>query len=75
MAASRQKGSGSCCPPALRCFPPALTPRLHTPCTAGRAEPIRLALVAMGIEYEEQAVDYGEMKSALEKYPFAQCPR
>lgn len=41
----------------------------------GRAEPIRLALVAMGIEYEEQAVDYGEMKSALEKYPFAQCPR
>jgi hypothetical protein len=42
---------------------------------AGRAEPIRLALVAKGIEYEEQTVDYAAMKRDSDKYPFLQCPR
>ncbi|PSC72458.1 flagellar associated isoform B [Micractinium conductrix] len=41
----------------------------------GRAEPVRLALEAAGVEWEEVAVDYAEMKADLGKYPFAQCPR
>lgn len=41
----------------------------------GRAEPIRLALEHLGIQYEEVTVDYAEMKKDLVKYPFGQCPR
>lgn len=49
---------------------------LQTLPAAGRAEPIRLALAAkLGVEFEVQGIDYGEMKSNLELYPFAQCPR
>ena len=42
---------------------------------AGRAEPLRLALAAKGVEYEDVAVDYAEMKSDRGAYAFAQCPR
>ncbi|GAB4819891.1 hypothetical protein N2152v2_006937 [Parachlorella kessleri] len=41
----------------------------------GRAEPIKLALAAKGVEFEVQSVDYQAMKADLEKFPFAQVPR
>ncbi|KAI7842899.1 hypothetical protein COHA_003411 [Chlorella ohadii] len=41
----------------------------------GRAEPIKLALAAKGIEFDVQPVDYELMKTDREQYPFAQCPR
>ena len=41
----------------------------------GRGEPIRLALAAAGVEYQEQGVDYMSMKKDLENFPFGQAPR
>ncbi len=50
--------------------------RLYSPlCLPGRGEPIRLALAALNIEWEECGVDYPLMKSDLQQFPFAQCPR
>ncbi|EFN58174.1 hypothetical protein CHLNCDRAFT_57035 [Chlorella variabilis] len=55
---------------------PAMKPTVFYFPFRGRAEPIRLALAAkLGVEFEVQGIDYGEMKSNLELYPFAQCPR
>ena len=45
------------------------------PRPAGRAEPVRLALAAKGVRFQEVNVDYGAMKSDRSAYPFAQCPR
>ena len=42
---------------------------------AGRAEPVKLALAAKGIDFEVCDVDYAEMKADNVKYPFHQCPR
>lgn len=47
----------------------------HQFCRAGRGEPIRLAMAALSVEFEEKAVEYPKMKANLEEYPCAQCPR
>lgn len=41
----------------------------------GRAEPIRLALAAAGVDFEFEAVDKATIKSDPEHYPFGQSPR
>lgn len=41
----------------------------------GRGEPIRLTLSALGIEFEDLAVDYSTMKTDRQSFPFGQCPR
>ncbi|KAL4420374.1 hypothetical protein ABPG77_002314 [Micractinium sp. CCAP 211/92] len=41
----------------------------------GRAEPIRLALAAAGVDFDFEVVDKTAMKSDAEHYPFHQVPR
>lgn len=41
----------------------------------GLGEMVRLAMAAGGIDFEEEAVDYQAMKTNLDEYPFAQCPK
>ena len=50
-------------------------PKCSSKCLPGRGEPVRLALAALEVEWEECGVDYQQMKSDLEQFPFAQCPR
>ena len=45
------------------------------PAPAGRAEPIKIALAAKGVEFDVKPVDYQQMKSDLQQFPFAQVPR
>ncbi len=45
------------------------------PFHAGRAEPIRLALAAAGVDFDFEVVDKAAMKSDAEHYPFHQVPR
>jgi hypothetical protein len=49
-----------------------LTPRAphHAP-----AEPAKLAYALKGVEFEVADVDYQQMKTDLDAYPFGQCPR
>lgn len=54
------------------CWPPAAA---AAAAPQGRGEPIRLALAAAGVEYQEQGVDYMSMKKDLENFPFGQAPR
>ncbi len=42
---------------------------------AGRAEIIKLALAAAGVEFEFEPVKYEEMKKDLAHYKFGQVPR
>ncbi|KAL4420373.1 hypothetical protein ABPG77_002313 [Micractinium sp. CCAP 211/92] len=41
----------------------------------GRAEPIRLALAAAGVDFDFEVVDKAAMKSDADHYPFHQVPR
>ncbi|KAL4422233.1 hypothetical protein ABPG77_009708 [Micractinium sp. CCAP 211/92] len=52
-----------------------MKPQLYYFAIRGRGEPIRLALAALNIEWEECGVDYPLMKSDLQQFPFTQCPR
>lgn len=44
-------------------------------CNSGRGEPIRLALSALQLDYDDLVPDYATMKADAEHYPCAQCPR
>lgn len=48
-------------------------PALSIP--SGRAEPIRLALAAAGVDFEFEVVNKAAMKGDAEHYPFYQVPR
>ncbi|KAL4430769.1 hypothetical protein ABPG75_006025 [Micractinium tetrahymenae] len=50
-------------------------PRLFYFDIKGRAEPIRLALAAAGVDFEFEAVNKEVIKSDAEHYPFFQAPR
>ncbi|GFR46113.1 hypothetical protein Agub_g7601 [Astrephomene gubernaculifera] len=50
-------------------------PVIHYFPIRGRAEVLRLAIVAGGDDFDTVDVNYQEMKSDREKYPFGQCPR
>ncbi|KAL4420375.1 hypothetical protein ABPG77_002315 [Micractinium sp. CCAP 211/92] len=50
-------------------------PKLFYFSIQGRAEPIRLALAAAGVDFEFEAVDKATIKSDPEHYPFGQSPR
>lgn len=41
----------------------------------GRAEVLRLALAAAGVDFEFEEVDKEELKSNLQAFHFAQVPR
>lgn len=57
--------------------PPPPSPSAGLPhCdSAGRAEPLRMALAAAGVEFEFEVVDPEQMKSDLQGFHFAQVPR
>ena len=67
------RASDSLCLPLSACLPACLSLPACLP--AGRAEPVKLALAAKGIDFEVCDVDYAEMKADNVKYPFHQCPR
>lgn len=48
---------------------------LPLPSCSGRAEPIRMALAAAGVDFECEVVDKAAIKSDAEHYPFGQAPR
>jgi hypothetical protein len=41
----------------------------------GRAEPLRMALAAAGVEFDFEVVDPEQLKSDLQGFHFAQVPR
>lgn len=57
--------------------PPPLSPStgLQHCASAGRAEPLRMALAAAGVEFEFEVVDPEQMKSDLQGFNFTQVPR
>lgn len=50
-------------------------PVIHYFPIRGRAEVLRLAIVAGGDDFDTVDVNYTEQKADREKYPFGQCPR
>ncbi|GLC45693.1 hypothetical protein PLESTB_001316100 [Pleodorina starrii] len=50
-------------------------PVIHYFPIRGRAEVLRLAIVAGGDDFDTVDVNYAEQKGDREKYPFGQCPR
>lgn len=42
---------------------------------SGRAEPIRLALAAAGVDFDFEVADKAAIKSDADHYPFYQVPR
>ena len=58
-------------PPCL----PLPTDGCSTPAIAGKAETIRMALAAAGVEFDFEVPDREVLKSDLDQYPFLQIPR
>jgi glutathione S-transferase len=59
---------------SARRSPPAAAHRRSPLTAAGRAEPARLILAAVGAEWEDVVPDWGTMKSDAALYPFGQLP-
>ena len=54
---------------------PPLPPRRRHWLRAGRAEPLRMALAAAGVEFDFEEVDTQQLKSNVQAFHFGQVPR